>query len=63
MMEVVAVILGLWWYDTEDGGCGGDLGGSVCMILMIEIVAVILGLWWSDTEDRGCGGDLGVVVV
>ncbi len=26
MMEVVAVFLGLWWYDTGVGGCGGDLG-------------------------------------
>ncbi len=26
MIEVVAVIFGLWWSDTEDGGCGGDLG-------------------------------------
>ncbi len=24
MMEVVAVILGLWWCDTDVGGCGGD---------------------------------------
>ncbi len=26
MMEVVAVIFGLWRYDTDDGGCGGVLG-------------------------------------
>jgi hypothetical protein len=26
MLEVVAVFLGLWWSDTEDGGCAGDLG-------------------------------------
>ncbi len=26
MMEVAAVFLGLWWCDTDDRGCGGDLG-------------------------------------
>ncbi len=26
MLEVVAVFLGLWWYDIDVGGCGGDLG-------------------------------------
>ncbi len=27
MLKLVAVILGLWWYDdNDDGGCGGVLG-------------------------------------
>ncbi len=26
MLEVVAVILGLWWCDTDVEACGGDLG-------------------------------------
>ncbi len=25
MLEVVAVIWGCGWFDTDDGGCGSDL--------------------------------------
>jgi hypothetical protein len=48
MLKVVAVILGLWWYDTDAGGCGGDL-------VVILVLAVVTALMVLMVVGCGCG--------
>ncbi len=46
MMEVVAVFLGLWWYETDVGGCGGDLVEiMVFAVVTALMVIMVVGLW------------------
>ncbi len=48
MIQVVAVIFGLWWYDTDAGGCGGDL-------VVIVVLAVVTALMVIMVVGCGCG--------